>query len=333
METWEINDAGDVSKIYERLLKPSFPRTELSDLGVIIGGWAAGALDIVCVADADGNPGAVAIGERDRDSDVVLLAWLAVAPESRGQGLGGEVLRRALERWQRRWDPLLVLAEVEHPTCEPDEPTHGDPVDRLRFYAQAGGRVLDVPYYQPRLRPWGRRVPSMMLVALDGPAIRPDGTVESAPVRLWLGRTMSHEPRDDARRRLFAALAPERLETLPLDADEELLPADGGINLHPSALDRLAKVGVGVGRGAAKAGRGAAFLAGKAAEVPLVRRGLARLHDTVEDLRHPEEEDQSGADEETVVIESPEAADVELAAEPDRPAQTVTDAEPSSDRP
>ena len=69
--------------------------------------------------------------------------------------------------WRERWQPALVLAELEHPSAHGASEAYGDPDQRVRFYARRGLRALDVPYFQPGLTPGAPRVYGFMLCALE----------------------------------------------------------------------------------------------------------------------------------------------------------------------
>lgn len=229
MQIWPVESVADVREVHRRLLTPSFPRSELEAPSSLIRQWRRGTLDFVALADADGAPGAVAIGVMDVPSGVALLTWLAVSPAGRGHGWGSQLVPHALKRWRDRWDPRLILGEIEHPSRTPVDPAHGDPRARVRFYSQFQPRVLDVPYFQPRVRLLGRRVPSMMLTCFHDTTPLPDHRVEAAPVRRWLQGLLRYEPRDEPRRRLLAAVAGDDIATMPLTSPDDELPHTGGL--------------------------------------------------------------------------------------------------------
>jgi GNAT superfamily N-acetyltransferase len=105
------------------------------------------------------------VGEWYPKSEVLLLAYLAVRPDIRGRGVGTLLLNHATEHWYAKRDPALSLAEVEHPGFH-EVSGHGDPEARLRLYERVGALVLDMPYFQPQIRPGAGRVYDMMLIAL-----------------------------------------------------------------------------------------------------------------------------------------------------------------------
>lgn len=219
-----VDDRAGREQVYRELLEPSFPANELSTLSAFL----EAPSDVVALVDPDAKPLAVAVGDVDPDAGVVLLSWLATARAARGTGLGSVVLREALTSWQQRWQPTLVLAEVEHPSL-PASAAHGDPRARVRFYHRFGGRALDLPYFQPPVREGADRVFGLMLVALahEGrpPAARP---LPGAPVADFLRHSMASEPRDVAVRALLDAASTDWIETIGLDAPDEALPRTVG---------------------------------------------------------------------------------------------------------
>ena len=108
---------------------------------------------------------------------VVLLAYLAVDPDSRGEGVGTLLVRRLTAENRVREGPApLVVAEIEDPRFHRPG-AHGDPVARLRFYDRLGTRLLPLPYVQPALRPTAARVDHMLLVTLDAASATVDGAL------------------------------------------------------------------------------------------------------------------------------------------------------------
>jgi GNAT superfamily N-acetyltransferase len=173
---------GLLGAVYRRLLAPAFPPAELVDAAALEAALAGGHGSLLALLDPEGVPVAAAFGRWSADSRVVLLWYLAVDPGIRGHGLGGRVLQEAVGAWRGRYDPCLVLAEVEDPGG-PAHPVHGDPRRRLAFYERAGARVLDLPYFQPGIGGPARRVPGMLLLLLHAaPEFAVDGGVAGAPL-------------------------------------------------------------------------------------------------------------------------------------------------------
>lgn len=165
MPVAEVTSPDELRALHAAVLAPSFPPDELEDVVAMCADLVAGrAVALVSSSDA-GVPVAVAVGTRS--ADVVLLSYLAVAPGTRGGGVGGELYDEALRRWREAFDPLVVLAEIEDPDAPASSADHGDPAARARFYLRRGARVLPVPYVQPALAPGLSRVPGMQLLALS----------------------------------------------------------------------------------------------------------------------------------------------------------------------
>jgi ribosomal protein S18 acetylase RimI-like enzyme len=71
-------------------------------------------------------------------SDWCFIEHFAIAPESRGQKFGEEVILDFLKGYK-------VILEVEPPVSE-------DALRRIRFYEHAGMECLPIPYLQPSYR-------------------------------------------------------------------------------------------------------------------------------------------------------------------------------------
>jgi GNAT superfamily N-acetyltransferase len=170
----ELTTPGEKTRaLYAEVLTPSFPPDELHSLRTLHSALEAGTGPIWIAEDDDGRILGGAVGEWDAENRVVLLSYLAVRPGIRGGGVGGSLLRAAVE------DPAHFRGSE----------AHGDPAARWRFYQRQGGRALDLPYFQAALRPDTRRVPHLMLVVLHAdPKFNVAGpdTVDPAPLRAYL---------------------------------------------------------------------------------------------------------------------------------------------------
>lgn len=160
-----LADVSTVRRVYAELLVPSFPADEMVPLTDIEAIASAGGLMWAARDDA-GEIAGVAVGEWDDELRVLLLSWLVVRDGRRGGGVGGPLLDTVVAHWRERFDPCLVLAEVEDPAHHDASAAYGDPVARLRFYHRHGARALDMPYLQPALSPRQSRVPGMFLIVL-----------------------------------------------------------------------------------------------------------------------------------------------------------------------
>ncbi|MBC6460008.1 GNAT family N-acetyltransferase [Actinomadura sp. HBU206391] len=157
-------DAATLERFYRDVMEPSFRPDELTGFDLMRTAYqtplpgAQGTL-----AMRSGEPVAGALGEFDSVSGIMLLAYLAVRADLRGQGIGSALLAHVLPRWRAANDPVAILAEVEDPRSYAPGP-YGDPVARLRMYGRTGWRLLPLPYFQPALRPGLARVHGMLLI-------------------------------------------------------------------------------------------------------------------------------------------------------------------------
>jgi hypothetical protein len=156
-----------VENVYTQLLIPAFRSAELMTLDEMRTAYTSGGDDPSCVLLHMGQPVAVMLGEWYADHRVLLLAYLAVARESRGAGAGTRLVRSVLPSWYADVPDALVLAEVDDPGAWPEHPDLADPRARLRFYDRHGAQLLPMRYFQPSLRPGSPRVTGMFLLRLD----------------------------------------------------------------------------------------------------------------------------------------------------------------------
>ena len=162
-------DPKTFERFYRQVLEPAFRPDELVELDQMAAALLAGDdSEFGTVLLRDGDPVAGILGETWADSGVVLLGYIAVRPDLRGSGLGGQLLATELPRWQARAPESLVLGEVDDPRFHAST-SHGDPLARLRFYDRLGARLLPVPYIQPALRPTADRVRGMLLISMGTP--------------------------------------------------------------------------------------------------------------------------------------------------------------------
>jgi GNAT superfamily N-acetyltransferase len=174
--------------VHADVLTASFPPNELSSVEGLREGIGAGYTSVLAVVDEDGVPRAAAVGDWSAETRVALLSYLAARPGDRSTGLGGRLLSHALATWRDRWQPCLTVAEIEHPSAHEATASFGDPAARVRFYSRFGLRPLDLPYFQPALRPGDSRAYGLMLCVFDtADACRgaePD-TVDGEVLRRW----------------------------------------------------------------------------------------------------------------------------------------------------
>lgn len=160
-----LESPEQLAEYYNKVLAPSFPESELVYLDEFLESCSNDYLHVIG-AIQDGEIIAGAVGTTPTQEGVMLLLYLAIQPGLRGSGVGGGLLDHAIVVWRELFNPTIVMAEVEHPKYHPTSEDHGDPAARLRFYARHGGKILDIPYFQPSIRDEEPPVPALMLVTL-----------------------------------------------------------------------------------------------------------------------------------------------------------------------
>ncbi|MGM7669715.1 hypothetical protein [Microbacterium sp. A93] len=165
-----VDDPLTVAGLYEHLLVPNFPASELITAAELVESVAAGT-STVRVIGAPEDPLAIAVTESFARSPAVLLGYFATRADQRGRGIGSALLTGLLAGIAAEEPEVsVVLAEVEHPAHHPVHAVHGDPAARLRFYGRLGGHILDLPYVQPPVDASQEPVYGMLLLALAPPA-------------------------------------------------------------------------------------------------------------------------------------------------------------------
>jgi GNAT superfamily N-acetyltransferase len=195
----DVRDPEELARVYEDILVPSFPATELMPASWLTDGVSRDDVAVLAAYDDGGAPVAAAVTERICPG-VVLLTYLAALPSSRGSGVGSRLLTRVRDTAVAARASLL-LAEVERPDRHAGSDEHGDPTARLRFYERYGARILDLPYVQPPIGPEAAPVPGMLMLALHvaPEALRDGGTsVDGALVAQAFEHLLGDEADDDA---------------------------------------------------------------------------------------------------------------------------------------
>ncbi|ALJ20345.1 hypothetical protein [Microbacterium sp. No. 7] len=219
-----VRSVADLERVYDEILAPSFPVTELVARDVFVAEARDDRLDVLAARTDSGLAGAI-VGSRH--GAAVLVVWLAVGGVTRGAGTGSALVAAGLSRWLARPGVQIVLAEIERPDLFPAHPDHGDPARRLAFYARRGAGALAMPYYQPPVADGMPRVHGLLLsvlgAAVSAPLPRTLTLDETAAVRTFLVETMGEH--DDAETRaVYAALDdPAGLRLVPL-ADYPRVP-------------------------------------------------------------------------------------------------------------
>lgn len=157
-------DDALLSELYRRVLEPAFQTGELEPLEVIRAQIADGRIiRVLAYFGADSEPVAAITSDWYARSEVLLIGYLAVRPDRRGRGIGTRLVADAAAEWTQL-GPVLTVAEAEDPRFYQASDT-GDPVARLRLYERLGGRIIGVPYFQPKLADDLERVHHMLLMA------------------------------------------------------------------------------------------------------------------------------------------------------------------------
>lgn len=214
-----------LTEFYNSVLSPSFPQSELVDLEEFIESCENGYLHVIG-ALKDDEIIAGAVGTTPTQEGVMLLLYLAIQPGLRGSGVGGGLLDYAIEAWRDLFNPTIIMAEVEHPTYHASSEDHGDPAARLRFYARHGGKILDIPYFQPSIRDDEPPVPALMLVTLW---VAPAAFIDDDLIAAW-------PLRGALRRELVESCDPDFAPALRL---EESVAGDSIKLWEPEELDRV----------------------------------------------------------------------------------------------
>lgn len=164
-----IGSEVELSSIYRSLLLPGFAADELEDEEQLRARWANGSLDGLYTGPAL-NPTAAAIGQRYSAGRTTLLCWLVVDTRHRSKGLGGLLVRAAVNRWVTLWSSSLVLAEVHQRShSAADSVNHGDSSRRWDFYSRLGARILIPDFVQPPASAGRSAVSGLALIALRWP--------------------------------------------------------------------------------------------------------------------------------------------------------------------
>ncbi|TDC38083.1 GNAT family N-acetyltransferase [Micromonospora sp. 15K316] len=166
MRIVRVTDDATTDLLYRQVLLPSFPEDQLVTGESLLADLHDGVGEVFVARDDAGALLGGAVGSWYEGPRVMLLSYLAVAEEGRGTGVGSLLLGHLVPEWAERYDPCLIVAEVERPDQHPGNRAHGDSEARLRFYARLGARALDLPYFQPALDRQKARVHGMLLLLL-----------------------------------------------------------------------------------------------------------------------------------------------------------------------
>jgi len=225
-------DPDVLGRVYDEVLRPSFPDSELAGRAEFVAAGRAGILDVLVAEGPGGLEGAI-VGEQH--GGAVLVTWLAVAAAGRSGGTGSALIAAGRARWLTRPGVRILLAEVERPDVHDAHPRYGDPARRLAFYERRGTAVLDIPYFQPAVAEGLPRVHGLLLTVLTGPDEpgfpRLLSAVEADAVREYLDAVLgSPAPGDDDLRAVQAAARrADGIALLPL-REYARIPLTGGLS-------------------------------------------------------------------------------------------------------
>jgi GNAT superfamily N-acetyltransferase len=185
----QTRPGGMLEHVYRGVLLPAFPPEEIESESSVAETLDAGLGSLLVAVDDKGKPAGAAFGRWSEASRVQLLTYLAVDPATRGHGLGGRLLHEAMDTWRSRYDPCVILAEVESPDAPAVHEAYGDPRRRLAFYESAGAKILDLPYFQPGIGSPTKRVHGMLLLVLHADPSFTEGSpdrLSGRPLRTFM---------------------------------------------------------------------------------------------------------------------------------------------------
>ncbi|WGT48264.1 hypothetical protein [Tessaracoccus lacteus] len=222
-----VSDPDELARIYSELLEPSFPADELGSLEALQADLGDPGSLVLTLRDDEGLDLAVSIAFHDAGAGVLLLAYLAVRPGTRGGGYGNALMAGSLQRWDEIFSPDFVIGEVERPGDRADVvEEHGDPEARLRFYRRFGARRVVAPFFQPGIAPARHRIPMYLMLLHISPSARVgeevDGhlSVSAPPLRAfiadYIAATEERPPTDPEAVELLDALGGDTVDTVPL---------------------------------------------------------------------------------------------------------------------
>jgi GNAT superfamily N-acetyltransferase len=193
-----------LESFYDEILALSFRPAELISRAGFLRSFVdkASVSQGTLAVDAAGLVVGGIIGEWFAECRVILGSYAAVRRGYRGQGLGTRLISDILRIWAARFQPALILGEVEDPRYyRADDSSFGDPDARLRLYEALGARILPLPYFQPALSTSQPRVPHLLLMvfAADPSAITNHNNVDADVVRCFIENNIarSEGPVDD----------------------------------------------------------------------------------------------------------------------------------------
>lgn len=178
-----------LAALHASLIVPLFPPEErgtAQELMASVGDGRSTVLVAAAAGEQGQPPPAADVGLAVLETwpempDVALLAWLAVSPRTRSRGTGSTLLRSVLAEAGHS----LLLAEIEPADTPARHDNYGDPAARTAFYARHGGRSLDLPYWQPPIRP-GAPAVRLELIVIPPPGSSVPDELPAEPARSFL---------------------------------------------------------------------------------------------------------------------------------------------------
>lgn len=174
MVSIEVARPNQLDDVYDRILARSFPPEALVDRSSILTFATWG--EVLVRLGNDGTIRAAAVGDHSPATGLLVLEYLAVAPDRRSAGSGSKLFNQARERWTELMHPGAFLAAMERPDGHPASEDYGDPVRRLEFYRRRGMQALALPYFRPAMSADSTPVPDLLLgVLVEDPTWVQDG--------------------------------------------------------------------------------------------------------------------------------------------------------------
>lgn len=123
-----------ISAVYRNHMETDFPANELKPLSMILGLMDTGEYDSLAVTEGEDTVGYVLLMFPGR-GQVGLIDYLAIYPDSRNRGFGGQVLKSLKDHYKEKY----LYLECEHPA---DAPDRGLAERRIGFYVRNGAAQI-----------------------------------------------------------------------------------------------------------------------------------------------------------------------------------------------
>lgn len=198
----ERSDPSQLTRLYDKVIAPSFAPAEREPVERLTSALAAGSLRGAVAVDSSGDEVGSLFLEWYADIRAALLCYFAVRPDRRGRGIGRQLIKVAAPQWRTELRPHVVYAEAEDPGFHGGVADYGDGDARLRLYAGFGARRLPLRYFLPELMPGQGRLPHLLLLLVEADdSVRPTpDTIRGDAVEAFLSRYFARQegpPRPD----------------------------------------------------------------------------------------------------------------------------------------